>query len=518
MLNISIFKNFFASKIKTLELLFYFMSVFFFTTIALFVLRLGPFYTTDTINYLEMAQKVAKGLFPNSPFLSPGYPFFVGIISKLFSTSEVNVLRLGVFIFILSAFFVFYQIVKLNYSKERRSFFYFFLLSFILFSHWAILKILLTAHADALFLVALLIYLLFLFLWLDTFKIKWFLLATIVGSLCIWIKYNGLILIPFLIISSVIFGKKRFRYYILGFPIVTALTSYYTFKAINGAVIGHFKGVFFLEKIQIAICNHELFHSNFALSGRVFISTLFTRSAEIFVPNWLGVGFMIFLVLVTFIYFVLSKNSKNVVNVFLLFSLFYWISLFTISQYIAYEEITSRTMFPSMLSFFIWLALILKSVKSPFKYLIISILCLNLIYSFFYVSVLNKSEVKNTFNYVSNFSNRKSVIELKKAKKKYNFEDRIYTNETRNLFFALDYSKIKKYPSKNEFSKGKLRNIGEVEFSKNQKIFCNNFLKSNSAVLLFDYSNLKELDSCLITKNTKVYLIDKDVLLLHLLN
>lgn len=516
MLNKSIFRNLFANKIKLLELLFYFISILFFTTIVLFVFRLGPFYTTDTINYLEMAQKVVNGLFPHSSFLSPGYPFFIGIISKLFSISEVNVLRLGVFSFILSAFLVTYQIVKLNYSKEKKSFFYVFLISFVLFSHWATLKILLTAHADALFLVSLLIYLLFLFLWLNTFKIKWFVLVTIVGSLCIWIKYNGLVLIPFLLIASIIFGKKRFRYYILGLPLVAALTSYYTFKAINGAVIGHFQGVSFLEKIQIAIRNYDLFHSNLALSGRVYISTLFTRSVEILVPNWLGIGFMVFIVLVSFVYLVFLKNSKNVVNVFLLFSLFYWISLFAISQYIAYEEITSRTMFPSILSFFIWLVLILKSIKSPFKYLIISILSLNLIYSFYYVSVLNKSEVKNTFNYVSNFNTRKSVIELKKAMKKYNLNDRIYTNEPRNLFFALDYSKIQKYPSKNEFTKGKLRSLDKLELSKNHKIFCNDFLKSNSAVLLFDYSNLKELDNCLITKDTKVYLIDKDILLLHL--
>jgi hypothetical protein len=503
------------NKNRVLERLFYVVVALFFVTIVLFLFHLGPFYTRDTINYLQKAQDVANGNFPHSGALSPGYPFFIGIISKWLLLNEANSLRLGVIVFILSSFFVLFHIVKNSGNNEKKTFFYVFLISFILVCHGTTIKILLTAHADSIFLVSLLIYFLFLFLWIKTFKIKWFLITTIVGSLCIWIKYNGLVLIPFLIIVSLIYGNKKFNYYILGFPIISALVSYFAFKSINGTVINHFQGVSFLEKIGIAFRNSELFFSNLGQLGGVYAGSMFTRSAEILMPNLLGIVFIAVLFIFFIRYFIINKNNK-IEDVFLLFSFFYCISFFCLSQYAEYREINSRTMFPSILSFVLWLALIYESIQKPFKSLIIAILGLNLLYSFYFVAILNRSEIKNTFNHVSDFSNKKSVFELKKLQKKYNIQNGIYTNDPRNLFFALNYRKVQKYPSNTEFESGKITQLSLEKINKNRNKFRQDFSKNTSVILLFDFLKLSNVDSSLIGKDSKIYYIDNDVLILHI--
>jgi hypothetical protein len=210
--------------------------------------------------------------------------------------------------------------------------------------------------------------------------------------------------------------------------------------------------------------------------------------------------------------------NKKIENALLLFSFFYWFSFFILSQYTAYEEIDTRTMMPSVLSFILWILIIFKSLKNHFKYLISFVIILNLAYSFYFISVLNfATDKKNTFNYISNFSNRKSVIELKKLQKIYDFNGRIYTNEIRNVLYAFNYSGIRRYPSHKEFVSGKFRELNVQEYDKNRQKFCNDFSTNTSAVLLIDYPKSKKIDNCLLTKYSKIYHIENDVLVINIL-
>jgi len=502
---------------KKQKLLFYLGLAVFFLLLIKFLFEFGPFYTTDIVDYSRMAKDVSKGFFPHSPSFSPGYPFFIGITSKLFSMHESKSVFFWVFILISSSIIFTYNFIKLSYKNEKVTFKKIAFISFIFLSHWAILKILITAHADALFLVLLIGFFYFLFMWLRTFNLKWFVLSTLYAGLCIWVKYNGLILLPFLIIASLIFGKNKFKLYILILPIITAFTSYFSFKAINGTVIKHFQGTNFFDKLDFALGNIDLLYTNLVLTGRVYFSIFFTNSIQLLIPDWLAFVFFIMVLLLFCGYFFFSRMNKKIENALLLFSFFYWFSVFILSQYIAYGEIDTRTMMPSVLSFILWVLLIFKSLKTQYKYLISFLVILNLVYSFYFVTVLNfATDKKNTFNYISNFSDRKSVIELKKLQKIYNFNDRIYTNEIRNVLYAFDYSGIKRYPSHKKFVNGKFQELNKQEYYKIRQKFCDDFSSTTSAVLLIDYAKSKKIDNCLLTKNSKIYYINSDVLIINI--
>ena len=497
--------------------LFYLGLALFLLLLIKFLFDFGPFYTTDIVDYSRMAKDVSNGFFPHSPSFSPGYPFFIGITSKLFSMHESKSVFFWVFILISSSIIFTYNFIKLNYKNEKVTFKKIAFISFIFLSHWAILKILISAHADALFLVFLLVYFHGLFSWLRTFNLKWFVVTTLFAGLCIWVKYNGLILLPFLIIASLIFGKNRFKLYILCFPIITALTSYFSFKEINGTVIKHFQGTDFLDKLDFGLYNIDLFYSNLVLSGRVYFSIFFTNSIQLLIPDWLALVFFLALLFLFFGYFFFSKINNKIENALLLFSFFYWFSFFILCQYTAYSEIDARTMMPSVLSFILWFLLIFKSLKNQYKYLISFLVILNLVYSFYFVTVLNfATDKKNTFNYISNFSDRKSVIELKKLQKIYDFNGRIYTNEIRNVLYAFDYSGIKRYPSHKKFVNGKFQELNKQEYYKIRQKFCDDFSSTTCAVLLIDYAKSKKIDNCLLTKNSKIYYINSDVLIINI--
>jgi hypothetical protein len=498
-------------------LLFCFGLALFLILLTKFIFDFGPFVSTDIVDYSRMARDVCNGLFPHSSSFSPGYPFFIGITSRIFNIHESKSIFIWIFVLIFSTILLVYNFIRLNFKNEKFTFIKLAFISFIFLSHWAILKVLITAHADALFLALLIGYFYFLFKWLRTYNLKWFVLSTLYAGLCIWVKYNGLILLPFLIIASLIFGKNKFKFQILFLPILTAFTSYFTFKTINGSVIKHFQGTNFFDKLEFALQNLGLLYSNLVLSGRVYFGVLFTNSIQLVTPDWVAFVFFIVSLILFFWYFLFSKMNKKIENVLLYFSFFYWFSFFVLCQYTSYEEIDTRTLMPSVLSFILWIILIFKSLKKNIQYLIVFVVVLNLVYSFYFIAVLNsRTDKKNTFNYISNFSNRKSIVELKKLQNTYNFKDRIYTNEIRNVLYALDYSGVNRYPTRKLFVNGKFRELNIQEYDEIRQKFCNYFSTNTCAVLLIDCPKLK-IEKCLLTKYSKIYYIENDILLVNIL-
>ena len=512
----------FTSEIKKLvlsnhSLIFCFGLALFLILLTKFLFDFGPFISTDIVDYSRMARDVSNGFFPHSSSFSPGYPFFIGITSKIFGIHESKSIFIWVFVLLFSTIILVFNFIRLNFKNESLSFTKLALISFVFLSHWAILKVLITAHADALFLALLIGYFYFLFMWLSTYKLKWFVFSTLYAGLCIWVKYNGLILLPFLIIASLIFGKNKFKFQLLILPIVIAFASYFSFKTINGSVIKHFQGTNFFDKLEFAVQNLGLLYSNLVLSGRVYFGILFTNSIQLVTPDWVAFTFFIILLLLFFLYFFFSKMNKKIENVLLYFSFFYWFSFFVLCQYTSYEEIDTRTLMPSILSFILWIIFIFKSLKKNIQYLIGFVVVLNLAYSFYFIGILNLStDRKNTFNYISNFSNRKSIIELKKLQKSYNFKDRIYTNEIRNVLYALDYSGVNRYPTSRIFVNGKFRELNIQEYDKIRQKFCNYFSTHTCAVVLIDCPKSK-IEKRLQTNYSKIYYIENDILLINVL-
>jgi hypothetical protein len=169
----------FTSEIKKLVLnnqclLFCFGLALFLILLTNFLFDFGPFISTDIVDYSRMARDVNNGFFPHSSSFSPGYPFFIGITSRILNIHESKSIFIWVFVLLFSTIILVYNLVRLNFKNEKFTFIKLALISFVFLSHWAILKVLITAHADALFLALLIGYFYFLFMWLRTYKLKWF--------------------------------------------------------------------------------------------------------------------------------------------------------------------------------------------------------------------------------------------------------------------------------------------------------------------------------------------------------
>ncbi len=491
-----------------------FLSILFLLLLLGYFYYLGPSYTTDTINYIQMASNVKEYLFPYSASLSPGYPFLLGLTANLFHISIEYSLYFWASFFIIFSYLLINKITKQIIVKDEFFHINSFFVTIGITSNWIILKILVTAHADALFLIVLLLFFYFFYLWFKYNNVKWFIIASLLGCLSIWVKLNGLVLIPFLVVCYIIYVNKIDVKYII-FPIFGMLFSFFLFKSINGRVISHLNDTNYY-KIICSLANYDLFFRNFSRSGNVFFSAFFSKSLTLIIPFWCGIitmSLLMFLFAKKLFFFNKKPNNENV---FLLFSFVYWIFLILLEQYIGYDEITARTLFPSILSFLFWLVCVFKSIKKSYLKIILIILYFNLIYSFYFIYKLYVSDPYNSFNYVQKFEDRESVKKLIEVKSNYNFEDRIYTNKYRVLYYSLRFAKINNFPSDKIFEKGDLRKLDSIKFDNIYTQFCKNFKSKNSVALLFDYGELKKKDSCLINNNTKIFKIDNDILIVNL--
>ena len=491
--------------------------VFFLVGIALLMRNSGLLYFTDTVSYLDMTDRINKGFFPHSDSFSPGYPFLMAMVSKLFSTSEIQTVYTTSFILIFSVFCVLYQLIKSFIDNKDQFSFKSFILVFILLANWLLLKIILTAHADLFFLFLLSLYFLGLVKWLF-FEEKngfYLLLTTIVLS--VWIKYNAIVLVPFSILSIFFYGKKKTIQY--AFPIVILLIafccSYALFKQINGTVIQHLQPDSFSVKISKSIQNLSLLSSNYSLSGKVFLGAVFSKSLELLIPKSVATLFM-FVLTFLFIYMLTSTiKRREKENIFLFFSFFYWVIFYALCQYTGWEEINARTLFPSILTMLIWLFLQQNKSKLIGKRFINAVIAISVLYSLCYVVILNRSEQNKFLNHLSDFKHKKIVQNFIERGKQNNFAGNIFSNDARNISFALGHIKVNDYPKKKLFQRGKFREISEREFSMKQAEFCNQFSTHTSALLIFNDTLDAYIDSCLKNTATKIIKSENDILIIH---
>jgi hypothetical protein len=389
-------------------------------------------------------------------------------------------------------------------------------LTFIVIANWLILKIILTAHADIFFFFLLSLYFLVLIKWVESFNIKWLLLISLTGAIAIWVKYNSIILVPFLIIVSLIYGRKKFNYLSLLFPVISSIFSFYFFKKTNGVVIEHFQGDSFIEKLEKALTNFNLFYTNFCSSGRVYFSSIFSKSVELLVPQIAGFIFMLLVIYLFYRVFLISKGYKKTENIFLLFSLYYWFCFFALCQYTEWEELNSRTLFPAIVSLFLWVAISYPNIKKPAVYFINSLFFVGIAYSFIYAILLNRSDEKKFLNYLTGIGKNPIVFQLKKIQDKNIVFDKMYSNESKNLSYILNNKQVQELPAKRVFKKGKFRELNEVEYIERKHHFYEEFLKNNVAVLIFDTSKIQTIDSTVLASATQIYRFNKDMLILHI--
>ena len=504
-----------SQKYTKVRPLFYFLIIAYVAIISILIYKSGLLYFTDTVSYLEMANRINKGEFPHSSSFSPGYPFLVFLISKTLSVSASTSLYVINIILALASSYILYYIIRACKQKSETNFHESVLMTFVLMINWLLIKIVLTAHADILFFFFLNVYFLLLIKWIKTFDTKWLIAIAVIAALSVWVKYNSIILVPFLLIVSLVYGRRKINYFILLLPVIFVVFSFYLFKVVNGTVIEHFQGDSIITKIEKSFTNLNLFYTNLSSSGRVYFSSVFSKSIELLIPHYIGIVFMILVISLLIKTFIFRNEINRIENIFLLFSLYYWFCFFSLCQYTEWEELNSRTLFPSILSFLLWIILSYKNVPKRSIKLMNAAAILSICYSFIYVFILIYSDKSKFTNYLIEFEKKPVVVQLKEIQFDNNVEYRIYSNESRNLSYAMNFTKINEIPSKRVFTKGKFREKNEIEYEKLHADFCEEFKKNNTAILIFNNPLDKPIDSALVFNASNIYRFKNDVLIVH---
>ncbi|MGG7036477.1 MAG: hypothetical protein ACI7YS_14960, partial [Flavobacterium sp.] len=113
------FESWLVKKTKALKLLFYGFSGLFLFLLVGFYYQLGPFYTTDTVEYLKLAQAVKNGFFPHSAYYSPGFSSLIGIVSRFLGIKVIEAILLLNIVLSVSTFLLLYQLVKKTTYKGK---------------------------------------------------------------------------------------------------------------------------------------------------------------------------------------------------------------------------------------------------------------------------------------------------------------------------------------------------------------------------------------------------------------
>lgn len=342
-------------------------------------LKWGPIITSDTLSYFDLANRVKEGIFPYSSSYSPGYPFLVGSIAKISNLAFEKVATLIVFIVFLSSTYLWFRIVQLIFNKKAKWHLY-LLISIFVTNLWWSIKVIYIAHADTIFYILSILIAYQTLLWTEKISWKRFLFICALASMSVWVKYNGLIFLPFLVFLPLlqINLKSKILFSLLPIPII--LSSFILFKHINkGQVIKHLEinrsFVFWQGNISI-----ETLLVNIQDAGKVFIEYFLSnlyRNYSTDILNVIGVILILGIGL-----FLLLRYKYSSVLIFYSFFLLYLIGYMGFSHFTNHTEINQRTMFPAYIFLTISFLLLFKSSPSLSKKILLIFMTLNIARSF----------------------------------------------------------------------------------------------------------------------------------------
>lgn len=505
-------KNFirFYNNENIIILLVHFLAVFILFICLITIFAHGPIINSDTLSYFNLANKVADGYFPYSSFYSPGYPLIVGIISKYLNLSYVYISNFFAFsVFFLSIYLWFY-ILKVQFGKIYNSIFC-LSLSIIFTNLWWSIKIINFAHADSIFYVLVLLICFQLLLWIKKSTLSRFIFISFLAAISVWIKYNGLIFLPLLLILLVFQkGLNRKVVYAL-FPVVFILGSFILFKFVNnGEVIKHLETnrSFFGWQGKASV---DTILTNIKDGGNVFIQYFISNLYRKFSIDFLNYFVALILFLIPVIFF--NKKNQNFIGfVFYLFFLLYIIGYMTISYFTNHTEIDQRTMFPAYIFLTICVLSIFYKTSFFVKYCLVFFLLLNVLRSFLGFSDWIHRAPMDSFNNIDKFQNKKSLNFLRDIICQKNIPlNLVYTNNSRYLTATFNYEFVSNIPSKTQFIRGKFREKSSDQLNDEIDELIKNLVLLNAIVVLFDYEEEEKIFASL-TGLKKVY-IENDLII-----
>lgn len=484
-------------KIFQLRNLFIFFSGISFLLVILVFSKWGPSLSSDTFFYFNLAKDIKNGLFPISSSNSPGYPAVLALISNVFSKGlEESAWLISISSYILAIllwYFILSRISDRNISKIRIG-----LYAILISNLWWSLKLLLFAHADGVFYIFCLLIVLNLVIWGRSGSFHIWLLLCFLASVSVWIKYNGLIFLPFLTICPLLYYGFNLKALIGIVPVITIIPSFLIFKNLNGQVIRHFDTNRDIQKFSNEI-NWDTFFVNFEDTGKAIFDFIFTSYLTPIFPVILICVFLIS-IFVLFFYFLFKQFGKNKVELLLAsFVVVYIIGMGFIFQLTNHTEMNTRTLFPVFIfsiAFFAFKFLNLIKIKRNVLIFIFIFIFINFARSTHGLMDWFYRAPMDSFVFIDKFKSKESVVKCKELVDLFNIDrSKIYTNNVRNLTAAFDYERVSDFGKDFEFQRGKIRPVEIIEIQKREREMFNNLNNNRGIIILFDFKDLDKIHS-----------------------
>lgn len=322
------------------------MVLFVFTIISF--CKYGPYHTPDTVNYFRIAQGIET---TELETYSPLYPAILYIAEEFLHLSIFDAAALLIVFIFIGCLILIYKLSKTICPGNSLILFYPMAISFLA---WWSFRVMGTAHADGLMYMLLIAWLYVLSLILRNQKPMGFWQLGIIGAVMVWTKLNAVFLLPLVLIFYFLTKDKKWRIPVCCILLSTGAYFYFFQKNILRVNVeaGYHENAGFSDHVSIFFNNIS---GLFKVSLGYFISDLATSN----IPTILA--FLMGCLLITFCLIKVFRNPSNNFSYMLAWSaLTYMILFFCFQQWILYEEINYRTLFPYLLAlgwaFWIWLS------------------------------------------------------------------------------------------------------------------------------------------------------------------
>ncbi|MFC4874945.1 hypothetical protein [Negadavirga shengliensis] len=300
--------------------------------------KYGPYFSPDTVNYFRIASGTETSMLAN---YSPLYPALLYLISRLFSLSVFEAASLLVAMGFISGLLIIFRLSKTLLPETPLRLYFPLAISFLA---WWSFRVMVNAHADGIMYLLLLAWLYVGLLVWKSDRLSHFWWLGIIGSIMIWAKINAIFLLP--VVVMIYFFTQNIKWRIPAFCLILSLGAYFYFFQENILVINIGEGLADggrpLDHAKILFNNISAL---FKVSLGYFVSDLVTES----IPT--SLAFVMGTVLLGAAFTRLPlRNRQDYSHSLALLALTYAVLFLSFQQWMLYEEINYRTLFPYLLA------------------------------------------------------------------------------------------------------------------------------------------------------------------------
>lgn len=445
----------------------------------------GPYFSPDTVNYFHFSIH----FFINNPWkeiYSPVYPFLLHCLDSLPFLSLFTAANFLVLIqYVLGLFFLVQLATNIsnNHQFGSKGRLTLVLLFMTTYHTWWSFRIISWAHADAFFYSLLIAWAYYLAKYCQTNTLKNRLVFSFLGAILIWVKLNGLILVPYFILLLLL-DKKKSRWLI---PLFFIAVSFFIYRIVfpkNLLEASYQSSPIFNVSLQK---NLEITGNNLAEFFKVTLGFFLSDVATATLPHFLAIlGGFLTLILLILLARKEIKKGKGLLSLLILFGLVYLLCLLAFQQMALFEEINYRTLYPFFLpcSWYLWVKLIEFGKNSWLPILVLSFLMTS--HSVIGHLYLWKRQDVNSLFEVGRLMQGEMTAKIQSLQSKTALKEvRFISDQPEKIALLLINPHVAHYNPDSYFIRGKIRPINPTERQKNLDLNKEKLLKGEVVLVLF---------------------------------